>query len=189
MPRPLPPNQLESLDQSCIGILVTLWKTSRVNHCPIFLSSSTIFPIHCIFFSQTMFEILCFFSSLYPFHSSSYSTLFPFHLQRLSLWERDGGPASIPVKKTSFQKLFFQQFTELIQHHRRKERFSHLFPHPCKTWIYEKKQSTLRCNHCCKVSSISASDGSEHEGEDQAQAAQTAPEAEIADSPQVFSWK
>ena len=64
MPRPLPPNQLESLDQSCIGILVTLWKTSRVNHCPIFLSSSTIFPIHCIFFSQTMFEILCFFSSL-----------------------------------------------------------------------------------------------------------------------------
>ena len=64
MPRPLPPNQLESLDQSCIGILVTLWKTSRVNQCPIFLSSSTIFPIHCIFFSQTMFEILCFFSSL-----------------------------------------------------------------------------------------------------------------------------
>ena len=189
MPRPLPPNQLESLDQSCIGILVTLWKTSRVNHCPIFLSSSTIFPIHCIFFSQTMFEILCFFSSLLCtlsillliqlfFHSIFNDYLFESAME---------APPPSRSKKQVFKNFFSSNSPSWFSITDEKKGFHICSPIHAK--LEYMKKSTLRCNHCRKVSSISASDGSEHEGEDQAQAAQTAPEAEIADSPQVFSWK
>ena len=76
-----------------------------------------------------MFEFysLCFFSSLYPFHSSystlyRYSSIFKDYLSKSAMEALTEAPSR--SRKQLFTNFFFlQQFTEQNPHHRQKERF------------------------------------------------------------------